>query len=161
MPVLSTTKDAAALTLTLVADYDATPEKVWQMFADPRKLERWWGPPTWPATFGQHDFTVGGDAGYFMTGPDGEKAFGWWRFTAIDEPKSLEFEEGFSHDSGTPNEDMPTMRMRVDIEPIGATTRMTLTTYFRDAAEMAQLVEMGMAEGIEGAAGQIDAILAG
>src|SRR5256885_16447998 len=104
MPVLSTTKDAAALTLTLVADYDATPEKVWQMFADPRKLERWWGPPTWPATFGQHDFTVGGDAGYFMTGPDGEKAFGWWRFTAIDEPKSLEFEEGFSHDSGTPNE---------------------------------------------------------
>src|SRR5207302_2351156 len=63
MPVLSTTKDAAALTLTLVADYDATPAQVWQMFADPRKLERWWGPPTWPATFGQHDFTVGGDAG--------------------------------------------------------------------------------------------------
>jgi uncharacterized protein YndB with AHSA1/START domain len=160
MPVLSTTKDADALTLTLVAEYDAAPEKVWQLFADPRKLERWWGPPTWPATFERHDFTVGGDAGYYMTGPNGEKAYGWWRFTAIDEPKSLEFEDGFSHDASTPNDDMPTMRIRVDIEPTGDVTRMTVTTFFRDAAEMTQLVEMGMAEGIEGAAGQIDAILA-
>jgi uncharacterized protein YndB with AHSA1/START domain len=160
MPVVNTTKDVDALTLTLVAEYDTTPEKVWQVFADPRKLERWWGPPTWPSTFEQHDFTVGGDAQYFMTGPNGEKAFGWWRFTSIDEPKSLEFEDGFSHDSGAPNEDMPTMRMRVDIEATAGVTRMTVTTYFRDAAEMAQIVEMGMVEGIEGAAGQIDAILA-
>ena len=160
MPVVSTTKDAEALTLTLVAEYDAAPEKVWQLFADPRKLERWWGPPTWPATFEQHDFTVGGEAHYFMTSPEGEKAFGWWRFTAIDEPKSLEYEDGFSVSSGVPNDDMPTMRMRVDIEALADVTRMTVTTYFRDAAEMAQLVEMGMVEGIEGAAGQIDAILA-
>ena len=160
MPVVSTTKDADALTLTLVAEYDAAPEKVWQLFADPRKLERWWGPPTWPATFEQHDITVGGEAHYFMTSPEGERAFGWWRFTAIDEPKSLEYEDGFSVSSGVPNDDMPTMRMRVDIEALAHVTRMTVTTYFRDAAEMTQVVEMGMVEGIEGAAGQIDAILA-
>lgn len=161
MPVVSTTKNVDALTLTLVAEYDATPEKVWQLFADPRKLERWWGPPTWPATFEQHDFAVGGEAQYYMTGPDGEKAYGWWRFTAIDEPKSLEFEDGFSHELDKPNDDMPTMRMRVDIEAAGAATRLTVTTYFRDAAEMAQLSDMGMAEGMTGAAGQIDAILVG
>jgi uncharacterized protein YndB with AHSA1/START domain len=160
MPVMSTTKDVDALTLTLVAEYEATPERVWQLIADPRKLERWWGPPTWPATFEQHDFTVGGEAHYFMTGPDGEKARGWWRFTAIDEPKSVEYEDGFSHDDGTPNDQMPTMRMRVDIEPLGKVTRMTVTTYFRSDAEMVQLSEMGMVEGINGAMGQIDAILA-
>lgn len=160
MPVVSTTKDVDALTLTLVAEYDATPEKVWQVFADPRKLERWWGPPTWPATFERHDFTVGGEAHYFMTGPDGEKARGWWQFTAIDEPKSLEFEDGFSDDSGARNGQMPTMRIHVDIEPTDSITRLTVTTYFRDAAEMTQLSEMGMVEGMQGAAGQIDAILA-
>jgi uncharacterized protein YndB with AHSA1/START domain len=160
MPVVSTTKDVDALTLTLIAEYDATPEKVWQLFADPRRLERWWGPPTWPATFERHDFTVGGEAHYFMTGPNGEKAPGWWQFTAIDEPKSLEFEDGFSDDSGARNAQMPTMRLRVDIEPTGTITRLTVTTYFRDAAEMTQLSEMGMVEGMEGAAGQIDAILA-
>lgn len=161
MPVVSVTKDEHALTLSLVADYGVPPARVWQLWADPRQLERWWGPPTWPATFEQHDFTVGGESTYFMTGPDGEKARGWWRFTALDEPKSLEIEDGFSDDTGAPNPAMPTMRMRVDIEETGSGSRMTITTYYRDAKEMAQLVEMGMVEGITGAAGQIDSLLAG
>jgi uncharacterized protein YndB with AHSA1/START domain len=160
MPVVSTTKDESALTLTLVAEYDVSPARVWQLWADPRQLERWWGPPTWPATFDQHDLTVGGEATYYMTGPDGEKARGWWRFTAIDEPRSLEFEDGFSHDSGEANDEMPTMRMRADIEATDKGSRMTVTTYFRSTAEMEQLVGMGMVEGITGAAGQIDALLA-
>jgi len=161
MPVVSVTKDEHALTLTLVAEYDVSPARVWQLWSDPRQLERWWGPPTWPATFEQHDFAVGGESTYYMTGPDGEKARGWWRFTAIDEPKSLELEDGFSDDTGAPNPDMPTMRMRVDIEETGSGSRMTVTTYYRDTEEMAQLVEMGMVEGFTEATGQIDAILAG
>jgi hypothetical protein len=31
------------LSLTLVADFDAPIERVWQLWADPRQLERWWG----------------------------------------------------------------------------------------------------------------------
>ena len=161
MPLVSSKKDENALTLTLVADYDVSPERVWKLWADPRQLERWWGPPSWPATFEQHDFTPGGEATYFMTGPNGEKARGWWKFTAIDEPRSIELDDGFSDDAGAPNPDMPTMRMRADIEPTDKGSRMTVTTYFRSAAEMKQLVEMGMVEGIIGATGQIDAILAG
>jgi uncharacterized protein YndB with AHSA1/START domain len=161
MPIVSTTKNADDLTLILVAEYAVAPERVWQLWADPRQLERWWGPPTWPATFERHDVSVGGEAHYFMTGPDGTKARGWWRFTAIDEPRSLEFEDGFSDDSGTPDPDMPTMRIRVEIERAGDGTRMTTTTFFNSAADMEQLVGMGMVEGMTGAAGQIDAILAG
>ena len=160
MPVTNTTKDTEALTLTVEAEYAATPERVWQLWADPRQLERWWGPPTWPATFEQHEMKVGGESHYFMTGPDGEKARGWWRFTAIDEPRSLEFEDGFSDDAGSPNPDMPTMQIRVDIARVGDVTRMTVTTTFPSAAEMEQLVGMGMVEGMLEAAGQIDAILA-
>ena len=161
MPVVSMNKDVEALTLTMVAEYAVKPERVWQVWADPRQLERWWGPPTWPATFEQHEVKVGGESHYFMTGPDGEKARGWWRFTALDEPRSLDFEDGFSDDSGAPNPQMPTMRMHVDLESTGNGTRMTVTTYFNNADEMEQLVTMGLVEGLEGAAGQIDGILAG
>lgn len=160
MPVVNVTKDPDALTLTLVAEYDVAPARVWQLWADPRQLEQWWGPPTWPATFEQLDLEPGGQATYFMTGPEGEKARGWWRFTAVDEPRSLELEDGFSDDAGAPNPEMPTMRMRVDIEPTDAGSRMTITTHFASADDMARLVEMGMVEGITEAAGQIDAILA-
>ena len=91
MPVVSTSRDTENLTLTIAADLAAPPARVWQVWADPRQLERWWGPPTWPATFVQHDVVVGGTSRYFMTGPEGEKAHGWWRFVALDEPHSLEF----------------------------------------------------------------------
>ena len=71
MPLTSITKDPATLSLTVVADYPVPQERLWEAFADPRQLERFWGPPFAPATFTRHDFTVGGRAEYFLTGPAG------------------------------------------------------------------------------------------
>ena len=47
MTVTAVRKDAEALTLTLDAEFEAPAERVWQLWADPRQLERWWGPPTY------------------------------------------------------------------------------------------------------------------
>ena len=160
MTVVSTTKDEEALSLSIVADLAAPPARVWQLWSDPRQLERWWGPPTWPATFVDHDLTVGGRATYYMTGPDGEKARGWWRFDAVDAPWSLAFEDGFADDDGTPNETMPTTRAQVVLEETPEGTRMTITSSFQSAEQMQQLVEMGMVEGMTLAVGQMDAIVA-
>ena len=51
MTVTAVRKDPQALTMTVEAEFAASPERVWQLWADPRQLERWWGPPTYPATF--------------------------------------------------------------------------------------------------------------
>jgi uncharacterized protein YndB with AHSA1/START domain len=160
MTIVSSTQDPEALTFVVVAEFSAPPTRVWQIWADPRQLERWWGPPTWPATFEQHDFVRGGRATYYMTGPEGEKARGWWRFVSVDEPRGLEFEDGFSDDAGVPNPDMPTIRGRVELEEVAAGTRMTITSIFASAEEMEQLVGMGMVEGMTQAMGQIDDVLA-
>jgi uncharacterized protein YndB with AHSA1/START domain len=100
MSVTSVEKDFDRLTLTVIADFDASPERVWQLWADPRKLERWWGPPSYPATVEQHDLAPGGDVTYFMTSPEGEKYRGWWRVTSVNPPKSLEFTDGFANQDG-------------------------------------------------------------
>ncbi len=76
MSIVSTTQDAETLTLTIVAELAAPPARVWQVWSDPRQLERWWGPSTWPATFEEHDVVVGGGSRCSMTGPEGEKAGG-------------------------------------------------------------------------------------
>jgi uncharacterized protein YndB with AHSA1/START domain len=159
MPVVSCTQDREALTLTLVTEHAAPPDRVWQVWSDPRQLERWWGPPTWPATFEQHDLRPGGEAHYVMTGPEGEKARGWWRILSLEAPTSLEFEDGFSDDVGTPNLQMPTTRAQVRLEEHGAGTRMTVTSTFATLEELEKLAAMGMADGITQAAGQIDALL--
>ena len=160
MTVLSTTPDPAALTLTIVADLVAPPKRAWQLWGDPRQLERWWGPPTWPATFVQHDLVVGGRSDYFMTGPDGSTSHGWWQFQSVDEPRSLEFEDGFADDAGIPDPSMPTIMARVELVETAGGTRMTITSRFATLEQMEQLVTLGMAEGMTLAIGQIDAILA-
>jgi uncharacterized protein YndB with AHSA1/START domain len=160
MPVLSTTPDTADLSLTIVAELAAPPSRVWHVWVDPRQLERWWGPPTWPATFVQHDVTVGGTSRYYMTGPEGEKAHGWWRFLALDEPHSLEFEDGFGDNPEQPDEGMPTIHGRVELaETPGGGTRMTVRSRFDTAEQMEQLLAMGMDEGMTQAMGQLDEVL--
>jgi uncharacterized protein YndB with AHSA1/START domain len=160
MSVVSSRQDPEALTFTIVAELAAPPTRVWQVWSDPRQLERWWGPPTWPATFEEHDLVVGGGSRYYMTGPEGEKARGWWRFLALDEPRTLEFEDGFSDDSGEPNPAMPTIRGLVKLEETAAGTRMTVTSHFATVEQMEQLVQMGMVEGMTLAMGQLDQLLA-
>lgn len=159
MSTVDVVKDTEALTLTVTAEFAATADRVWQVWADPRKLERWWGPPTWPATFVDHDFVTGGRATYFMTGPEGEKAHGWWQFERIDAPRSLAFEDGFADDSGEPSSTMPVTHAVVTFEEVDGGTRMTMVSHFRTLEQLEQLVEMGMSEGIREAVGQIEDLI--
>jgi len=160
MPVTSVTKDAEALTLTVVADFPVPVRRLWDAYADPRQLERFWGPPEWPATFTRHDMAVGGRSDYAMTGPDGERSGGYWEFLAVDEGRSFEVLDGFAKDDGTPNTDLPTMRMVMRFEATDDGSRMVATTYYNSIEQLEQLVEMGMVEGLRAAMGQIDDVLA-
>jgi uncharacterized protein YndB with AHSA1/START domain len=161
MSVTSLDKDFDSLTLTLVADFDAPTERVWQLWADPRQLERWWGPPTYPATVEQHDLTPGGEVTYFMTSPEGDKYRGWWRVTSVDPPKSLEFTDGFADQDGSPVADMPTTTVRMQLTEHDGGTRMELRSVFDSREQMEQLANMGMFEGLQESVGQMDALLAG
>lgn len=160
MTVTHVDKDFDALTLTLVADLRGTVERVWQLWADPRQLERWWGPPSHPATFHDHDLSPGGSVTYYMTGPEGEKYHGWWRVVAVDPPTSLEFVDGFADESGQPHPDLPTSDVRVELAATSEGTQMTLRSTFDTREQMDQVLEMGAAEGLTQAIGQIDALLA-
>jgi uncharacterized protein YndB with AHSA1/START domain len=161
MSVTSVDKDLDSLTLTLIADLDAPIERVWELWADPRRLERWWGPPSHPATVEEHDLTPGGAVTYFMTGPDGETYRGWWRVTSVDPPRSLGFTDGFADENGTPIADMPTTMVQMQLTEHGAGTRMELRSAFDSREEMERLVSMGVVEGLQLAVGQMDALLAG
>jgi uncharacterized protein YndB with AHSA1/START domain len=161
MSVTSVDKDFDSLTLTLIADFDAPIERVWQLWADPRKLERWWGPPTHPATVEEHDLTVGGAVTYFMTAPDGETYRGWWRVTSVNPPKSLEFTDGFADQDGRPMADMPTSTVQMQLTEHDGGTRMELRSIFDSREAMEQVMNMGAAEGLQQSVGQMDALLAG
>ena len=72
MTVWSVDKNPEAKTMVITAEFTAPVARVWQLWADPRLLERWWGPPGYPATFEQHDLRAGGTITYSMSGEDDE-----------------------------------------------------------------------------------------
>jgi uncharacterized protein YndB with AHSA1/START domain len=160
MSVTSVDNDYDNLTTTLVADFDAPIDDVWELWADPRKLERWWGPPTYPATFEKHDLSPGGEVTYFMTGPDGDQPRGWWRVTSVDPPTSLQFTDGFANDDGTPNEELPVVEVQVRLRERDDGTRMEIQSTYASREEMENLIEMGALEGLQQSVGQMDALLA-
>jgi uncharacterized protein YndB with AHSA1/START domain len=161
MTVTAVRKDPEKLTLTLDAEFDAPAERVWQLWADPRQLERWWGPPTYPATVTAHDLRPGGRVEYHMTGPEGDQPRGYWEIVEADAPRQLAFRDGFADADGTPNADLPVNKVEVTItELAGGRTRMSIASLYPDTAAMEQQLAMGMEEGLTQAVGQIDAILA-
>lgn len=159
MSVTSVEKDYDDLTLTLIADFEAPVERVWQLWADPRNLERWWGPPTYPATVEKHELAPDGEVTYYMTGPEGDQHRGWWRVTAVEPPTRLEFIDGFADADGTPSETMPTTTCRMTLSARGGGTRMEMRSSFESREQLDQLINMGMEEGLKGAVGQMDALL--
>jgi uncharacterized protein YndB with AHSA1/START domain len=154
-------KDAATHTMTVTAELDASAERAWQLWADPRQLERWWGPPTYPATVVEHDLAPGATVRYYMTSPEGEKYHGLWEVVAAERPRRLELLDAFADDSGAKNESLPTTRMTVTLtERAGGGSVMVMHSQFASLEAMEQLVSMGMEEGLLAALGQIDGILA-
>lgn len=161
MSVTAVNRNPAELSLTITSELNASPERVWQLWADPRQLERWWGPPTYPATVTTHELRSGGRVEYHMTGPEGDQPRGYWEVDEVHAPRSLAFRDGFANADGSPTPGMPLTNMQVTIEDAGeGRTRMSIRSVFPDAEAMERMLDTGMEEGMKEALGQIDAILA-
>jgi uncharacterized protein YndB with AHSA1/START domain len=121
-------------------------------------LERWWGPPTHPATFEKHD--VPGRRGHVLHDRPGGTMWGAWRVRAVDPPTSLEFINAFADTDGTPVADMPVFTVRVRLIERDGGTRMEMHLRSESREDMERMVNMGTVDGLQQAVGQIDGLLA-
>jgi uncharacterized protein YndB with AHSA1/START domain len=160
MPVTSVEKDLDTFSITVVADFTVPLARLWDAYQDPRQLERFWGPPTYPATFVRHDVAVGGRSVYKMTGPSGDVHWGCWEWTGLNAPHSFEVADWFADETGAPNKDLPGGRASFVFEATDTGSRLTTVSRFDSLAQLEQLLSMGVLEGTTQAMSQIDAVLA-
>lgn len=160
MPVTSVSKDPASLTMTVVAEFPVPVQRLWDTYADPRQLELFWGPPTYPARFTRHDMYPGGRSEYAMTGPEGDESRGYWEFLAVDPLQSFEVRDGFAGPDGAANDELPSVRMVFSFAATDTGSQVSTTTTFNSLDDLDQLVAMGMEQGMREAMAQMDAVLA-
>ena len=161
MPVTDVAHDLDARTLTIVADFAAPPKRIWEVYADPRQLERVWGPPTYPATFVDHDLAPGGRTNYYMTSPEGERYYGYWEVVSVDEPFGFTFDDGFALDEQfTKNTDLPVSSNVVTFVEHEGGTRATYVGTYASAEALQAVLDMGIVEGSSAAINQIDDLVA-
>lgn len=160
MPVIDVQQDLDNFTLTITADFAAPVEQIWQIYADPRQLEKVWGPPIYPATVVDHDLTPGGRVIYYLTGPDGEKFAEYWMVAAVDEPRSFSFDNGSADVNFNPNPGLPVSANVYTFTEHDGGTRATYVSRYKSAEELKQVLDMGMVEAAVSAINQIDDLVA-
>lgn len=160
MPVTDVQQDLDNLTLTITAEFAAPVTRIWKIYADPRQLEKVWGPPTYPATVVDHDLTPGGRVTYYMTGPEGDRHAGYWLVTAVDEPRSLAFDDGFADSEFNPRPDLPVSRNIFTFTEHDGGTRATYVSSYESAEALEQVLKMGIVEGATLSINQIDDLVA-
>ncbi|GAC82479.1 polyketide cyclase [Gordonia paraffinivorans] len=160
MPVTDVKTDVDARTLTITARFAAPVERVWQVYADPRQLEKIWGPPGFPATFVDHELRPGGRVTYYMTSPEGQKFPGMWFVDSVDEPREFTFRDVFADEDFNPIPDMPESRNVYSFTADGDGTVATYHGVYDSAEALQKVLEMGVVEGASAAINQIDELLA-
>jgi uncharacterized protein YndB with AHSA1/START domain len=160
MPVTSIDKNVDDRSIVVTSDFAAPVERIWQLWSDARQLEKWWGPPTYPATVTDFELVPGGRVGYYMTSPEGTRFGGLWMVESVEEPRRLTFADAFADADGNAAEGMPVGRCVVELTERDGGTRMVTTTTYASAEDLEKVLAMGMEEGLTAAIGQIDDLLA-
>jgi uncharacterized protein YndB with AHSA1/START domain len=160
MPVTDVQHDKDNLTLTIVADFAAPVERIWEVYADARQLERVFGPPTYPATFVDHELKPGSRSTYFMTSPEGERFAGVWDLETVEEPTGFTFEDAFADEDFNVKADLPMSKNSYAFAAHGDGTRATYISTFASADDLQKVLDMGVVEGATSAINQLDDLVA-
>ncbi|MBT2501728.1 SRPBCC family protein [Curtobacterium sp. ISL-83] len=160
MSITSVHTDPEALATTLVADFPVPVRRLWGAFTDARQLERFWGPPGFPATFTDFDLRPGGRVHYTMTGPEGEQYRSVWLVTEVHEPHRIAFDDLFADEAGEVDASQPPSSTVLSFEGTDAGSRVTVVTTFPTPEALETMLAMGMEQGYTQAFAQLDRVLA-
>lgn len=154
------TKDTENKKMTVVRAFDAPLQKVWDAWTQSDKLDQWWAPKPWKAGTVSMDFTAGGKWFYYMEGPEGDRQYCIFNYKDINPQQHYTGSDSFSDEHGNVNDEMPTMRWKIEFKEEGEKTIVTSTLTFASQEDMDTIIKMGFEEGFKMGLGNLDEYLA-
>jgi uncharacterized protein YndB with AHSA1/START domain len=155
MNVDATSTDEAVIVMTRM--FDASREKVWAAFTDPRHVAKWYGGHGFTNPVCEMDVRPGGLWRQVMRTPDGHELKLEFVFIEVVRPERLVW-QNTSHGKPKPSGGPPTSVMTVTLEDAGQQTKWTLVTRFDSFADRDLAVRSDFAKFIEQGSEKLDAI---
>lgn len=94
------TKDASERELVVSRVFDFPRERVFEAWADPKQVVKWWGPRGFSTTSDDREFKSGGHWRHTMVGPDGMKYPNMARYDEVVPPERIVYSHGGAKEDG-------------------------------------------------------------
>lgn len=152
MPLVASSTDGRRRRIEVISELAAPPEQVWELWASPDRLARWWGPPGHPMVVEHHDLREGGSVRFHVRLPGGTRIHARFEVLSASPPSTLLVT---FH-----TEDLEPAMVDVGIAPVGDDrSRMTIAIGFPSDEAMQDAVDIGFDRGVGLAAERQDGAL--
>lgn len=148
-------------TITVVREFAAEQQLVWDAYTKSELLEQWFAPKPWKAETKTMDFSEGGAWLYAMVSPEGGKHWGRMDYEEIRPIEYYKGLDGFCDADGNLNPDLPRSVWTVDFK--AHATENTLVhnvVAYKSLEDLETVIKMGMKEGLTMALEGLDELLA-
>jgi PhnB protein len=147
-------------TITVERSFQAPLNTVWDAWTRADILCKWWAPAPYQCVIQALDFRPGGRWSYCMQGPEGDRHYCFFDYTAVRPKTSFTGHEGFCDEQGAINEQMPRMNWECHFSPTDGSTLVRTRIGFDSAEDLETIVKMGFKEGFSQGMDQLEELLA-
>ena len=152
------TVDKAAQTVTIIREFAASLDDVWDAFTKAELLDQWVAPEPRISKTKHLNFEVGGRRFYAMVSPDGMERWSVQRYTSITPKINFKMFNAFADKDE--NLQLPGSEWDYTFSEANGITKVVITIYNSSLERMERLIEMGFTEGFKMSMSNLENLLA-
>ena len=137
-------------------EFAAPLDVVWSAWTRAETLDKWWAPKPWKARTKKMNFRKNGSWLYCMQGPKGEEHYALVEYKEIVQEQRFVGLDSFCDENGVINEEFPKSTWKVEFEPEGSHTLITIETKYENEESLEAILKMGFQEGFTAGLLQLD-----
>lgn len=139
--------------LVLEKIFEASREKVFNLFTDAEQLEEFWGPSGWELIHSNMNFRPDGEWHYGMKSTDEtSQTFGveYWKkavYQEIDAPKKIVYHDYFADEQGEINREMPVAETKIEFVSLSEEQTIVVSrARYNTGEELKSLMDRGLVQ---------------
>jgi uncharacterized protein YndB with AHSA1/START domain len=137
--------DKQAKTVSIVKDFAAGLDLVWDAYTRAELLDQWWAPKPWMSRTKVLDFRVGGRRFYAMVSPEGDERWAIQKYTSITPKTNFKLFNAFADEHENP--ELPGSEWDLNFSEQDGTTKVSVSIHNESLERMERMIEMGFKEG--------------